>query len=127
MQLPILCRRNIVKDLDLSRPLASRIGKHVEVLQQSLAICGDTHRAAAFAATAGILRPILSLGKVQPQIISSRLQRNVVAEISLPAGAINNRILCPPDVLDRTLYSVSTGEISVGIPKLPRMIDVFPR
>ncbi len=48
-----------------------------------------------------ILRAVESLRKVQAQFVGSRLQRNVVGEISLPAAAVDDGILGTPDVLHR--------------------------
>src|ERR1051326_3311005 len=94
-------------------------------MQQRLAVRHHGHRAAALAPARRALRPVEVLREMQPELIPSRLQRNVVGKISLPAAAVNDRILRPPDMLHRTLHRIAAIEISVGVPDLARMVNIL--
>src|ERR1700758_929553 len=94
MQLAILRRRNPREYLHLGGPAAAGISQHIEVAQQRFAIGQNGDLAAAFASARRTLRSLKGLGKEQVQFVHARLQGNVVAEISLPAAAIDDRILC---------------------------------
>jgi hypothetical protein len=111
MQLAILRRRNPREYLHLGDPAAAGISQHIEVAQQRFAIGQNGDLAAAFASARRTLRSIKGLGKVQVQLVHARLQGNVVAEISLPAAAIDDRILCPPNMLDRARDSRAASEV----------------
>ena len=51
---------------------------------------------------------------MQMEFIDPALQRDVVGEIPLPAGAVNVGILGAPDVLDIAVNRYSAGEKSVS-------------
>ena len=125
MQLAIAGRGDVVKDLHFGGAFAARVGKNVEIVEHRLAIHRDGHCAAALAASTGILRAVLSLRKVQAQFVSARLQWDVVGEISLPAAAVDDGILGTPDVLNRALHRASARKVSIRIPQLARVIDIF--
>src|SRR5579871_775029 len=96
-----------MKDLDFGGAFASRVGEHIEIAEQCLAIGRDRHGATALPAAAGVLRSIESLNKVQVEFVGPRLQRDVVGEVPLTAGAVEDGILGPPNVLDCTLHSAA--------------------
>src|ERR1700751_4109824 len=108
-------RRYVVENLDLRCALAAGICQHIEIVQHGFAIGRDSHRAAAFAASACILGPVLSLSEMQAQFVYSRLQWDVVAEIALPAGSIDDGILRARDMLHRALHRGPTREIGIWI------------
>src|SRR5579871_111807 len=125
MQLTIARRRNVVKNFDFSRSFAGRVGKHIEVLQNRLSINGNRHCAATLSASARILRAVQSFSEMKAQLVGPGLQWNVVVEVTLPAVAIDDGVLCTPYVLHGTRHRGAPRKVAVRVPDFAGVVDIL--
>ncbi len=102
--------------------LAPGIGHNIEAGQQRFSVGAHRQNAAALPAACRQLRIVFGLGKVQAQFVDALLQRNVVAEAALAAGAVKIRILGATNALHGAFDRRTPVKPGVRIPQFAGMI-----
>src|SRR5215469_175805 len=124
MQLAISGGMDVGEDFDIGGAAAIGIRENVEVSEQRLAVGGNGHDTAAFAAAARVFGTVEGFGEVQAEFISAGLERNAVGKVTLAAGAVDRGILSSPNVLDGAADGGAAGEEGVRSPLLAGAVDV---
>src|SRR5260370_327646 len=84
----------------------------------------DAKRAASFAAESrSVVLAEVGFGEVQPQFVYSRSQRDVIAEIALPAGSIEPRFARSEDGVGWQVDHGSAGIKAVALPSSAESVD----
>ena len=116
-------RLNLREDLHIGGAAGPGIGHDIETAQQRLAVGAHRHQTAAFPGASVRLRAIDRLGKMQPQFVDAFFERNRVAKLSLPAGAVEIGILRPPDLLHGAPDDCTALKPGIGAPQFAGMVD----
>src|SRR5580700_8088075 len=113
MERAVISRMNIGERAHIGDPTAAGVGQHIKGTQQRLAVGGHGHDAATLPSATSIFRTIKSFSEMQVEFVGTRLQWNVVTEITLTAGAVDGWILGAPDVRGCAVHGAPAGEVCI--------------